>query len=49
MIAREGRTLYMRDAIRDDLSRKIAAVAADLKGHPADTEVHKKVCKVKED
>jgi archaellum component FlaC len=37
------------DGVRDDLSRKIDAVAADLKAHRTDTEVHKKVYKVKED
>ena len=37
------------DGVGDDLSRKIDAVAADLKAHRADTEVHKKVYKVKED
>jgi len=37
------------DGVGDGLSRKIDAVAADLKAHRADTEVHKKVYKVKED
>jgi len=37
------------DGVGDDLSRKIDAVAVDLKAHRADTEVHKKVYKVKED
>ena len=37
------------NGVGDDLSRKIDAVAADLKAHRADTEVHKKVYKVKED
>jgi hypothetical protein len=32
-----------------DLSKKIDAVAADLKEHRADTEVHKKIYKVKEE
>jgi hypothetical protein len=31
------------------MNEKIDAVAADLKAHRADTEVHTKVCKVKED
>ena len=31
------------------LNQKIDGVAADLKAHRADTEVHKKVYKVKED
>jgi archaellum component FlaC len=37
------------DDVRDDLSQKIDGVADDLKAHRADTEVHKKVEKVKED
>lgn len=37
------------DGVGDVLSRKIDAVAADLKAHRADMEVHKKVYKDKED
>ena len=37
------------DGVRDELGQKIDAVAADLSAHRADTEVHKKVYKVKED
>ena len=39
-----GNTIAIRD-----LSKKIDAVAADLKEHRADTEVHKKIYKVKEE
>lgn len=36
------------DGIETRLSKKIEGVAADLKAHRSDTEVHKKVYKVKE-
>lgn len=36
-------------AINESLNEKIEAVAADLSAHRADTEVHKKIYKVKED
>jgi archaellum component FlaC len=37
------------DGVRNELGQKIDAVAADISAHRADTEVHKKVYKVKED
>jgi hypothetical protein len=37
------------DTVKECLSKKLDAVAADLTAHRADTEVHKKVYKVKED
>ena len=37
------------DDVRDELGQKIDAVAVDLSAHRADTEVHKRVYKVKED
>jgi len=37
------------ETMNETLNEKIDAVAADLSAHRADTEVHKKVYKVKED
>ena len=37
------------DTIHQSLDKKIDAVAVDIKEHRADTEVHKKVYKVKEE
>ena len=37
------------ETMNETLNEKIDSVAADLKAHRADTEVHKKVYKVKED
>ena len=40
---------FKLETLNETLNEKIDAVAADLKAHRADTEVHKKVYKVKED
>ena len=45
----EDRLNQKIDSVEDNLSKKIDAVATDLKEHRADTEVHKKVYKVKEE
>jgi len=40
---------FKLETMNETLKEKIDAVAADLSAHRADTEVHKKVYKVKED
>ena len=40
---------FKLETMNETLNEKIDAVAADLSAHRADTEVHKKVYKVKED
>jgi len=40
---------FKLDTIHQKLEKKLDAVAADLKEHRANTEVHKKVYKVKEE
>ena len=40
---------FKLETMNETMNEKIDAVAADLSAHRADTEVHKKVYKVKED